>query len=219
VFVLVLLFVTTTGSEIMNIRKLKGALMALCLLLALSACGHKHNSSATNASVRVVNATHVAGLALTATNSASSSSSAATVATGVAAGAASSYVNVTTGSTNMVGSVADGSLTASNSAFYTLNENIYYTFVAYSRNGIINLVQMVDNQSAPATGFSLLSVYNPTPDAGPLDIYLVTPGATVDSTVTPKYQNVYQGGSTLAQFQKAPTILSLPHTTSRRMSV
>ena len=57
-------------------------LLTLIVLALCTACGHKHNSSSTStSSIRLVNATKVAGLSLTVTNS-TANSTAQTVATG-----------------------------------------------------------------------------------------------------------------------------------------
>ncbi|HVY22772.1 MAG TPA: DUF4397 domain-containing protein [Steroidobacteraceae bacterium] len=186
--------------------KSRSCLMLLTLGLAvlLTACGHHNNSAPTTANVRIVNATHVANLTLTSTNTASGST-AVTVASSVAAGGSSSYTAVDSGTTALVGSVGDGSLAASNSTTVGLTAGSYYTVIAFARNGIITLVTLLDGQTAPATGFALFSISNPAPDAGPLDVYVVSPGAAIDDTVTPKYQNVFSGGNSLAQSIAAGT--------------
>ena len=175
------------------------SLLALCALLLTAACGGKHkDSAATTANVRVVNLTKVASLTLTGTNSAANST-AVTIASGIAANSASSYVAVTAGNTSLVASVAGGTLTASNSSGIGLTASSYYTVVAYQRNDTINLYSMIDNQTAPASGFALLNISNPASDAGPLDVYVVPVGTVVDSTVTPKFQNVPSGSFSLTQ--------------------
>ena len=180
--------------------KSRSCLMLLTMGLAvlLTACGHHNNSAPTTANIRIVNATHVANLTLTSTNTASGST-AVTVASKIAAGQSSAYTAVDSGTSAFVGSVGDGSLTSSNSTTLGLTASNYYTIVAYARNGIINLTALLDSQTAPATGFALLSISNPAPDAGPLDVYVVSQGAAIDDTVTPKYPNVFSGGSSLAQ--------------------
>lgn len=182
-------------------------LLTLGVIVLLTACHHSNDSAATTSSVRVVNATNVANLTLVSTNT-TANSTAVTVASNIAAGSASSYTTIDDGSTALVASVGDGSLTASNSTTVGLTASYYYTVVAYARNGIINFTTLSDGttgQTAPATGFALFSIGNPAPDAGPLDVYVVAPGSAIDDTVTPKYQNVYSGGSSLSQSIAAGT--------------
>lgn len=174
-------------------------LIALSAVVLITACGGKHNSDTSKASVRFVNATGVSGLGLTITNSAADSV-AVTVASSVAAGTSSSYIVVDTGTSSVVSS--GGSLTTSTSMSVSLSKDYYYTFVAYQRNGSIILQAISDgytNQTTPSTGYAFLTIANPAADAGPLDVYVVQPGTTIDDTVTPKYSNVFSGGTSSAQ--------------------
>ena len=181
----------------MKNRIFVGALALLGLMLC-AGCSHHHKDSTTTGKVRLVNATKASGLTMAVTNSASDST-AVTVATGVSAGGSSSYTAVTTGTSSIV--VSGGSLATSSTAGISINQDYYYTIIAYERNGAINLMSFSDGtsgQTAPATGYAVLSIVNPAPDAGPLDVYLVTPGTVVDDTVTPKYTNVPSSGSAQA---------------------
>lgn len=171
-------------------------LLAVITALMCAACGHHHNNAPTVGYVRVVNATKATNLSLVGTNTASGST-AQTIASGVASGAASSYAAVGTGTVTLAAS-AD-SLTASSSSAIGISQNIYYTIFAYKRNGAVNLLILSDNTTAPATGYAELNIGNPAPDAGPLDVYVVSPNTVIDDTVTPKFQNVSSGGSTLIQ--------------------
>jgi hypothetical protein len=174
-------------------------LIALAAIALISACGGKHKTDTSVALVRFVNATGVSGLSLTITNSAADST-AVTVASSVAAGSSSAYTSVATGTSSVVSS--GGSLTASSSVSVSLSANYYYTFVAYQRNGAITIQAMSDGysgQTTPSTGYSFLSIANPASDAGPLDVYVVQPNTTIDDTVTPKYSNVYAGGTSSVQ--------------------
>jgi hypothetical protein len=79
-----------------------------------------------------------------------------------------------------------------------------YTALAYQRGDVVYSAVYADNQAVPTTGFSSLDVANLSQDAGPLDVYLVSPPSTDLSLLSPTFSSV-QGLSTASTFAAAPT--------------
>ena len=76
------------------------------------------------------------------------------------------------------------------------------TLIAYVRSGAINTYVLTDNQTTPASAsFSLISVANVAGDAGTLDVYLVSPGVSLNG-VAPVFSGM---GSKTTSAAKAIT--------------
>jgi hypothetical protein len=169
-----------------------------CAVLALcAACGGGGGKSQSNAQIRLVNSTHSSALSLTATSTASSTATATTVNSAVAEGAAGSYGTLAAGNYTVNVGTSDGSLTASTQTL-SLAGNANYTLVAYQRGGVINTLLLTDNVTTPASGFATFTVYNYSPDAGAVDIYVTVPNADI-SNLSPTITNLSANSASIAQ--------------------
>jgi hypothetical protein len=174
------------------------SLLALILLGLCTACGGKSSSSGTAAPglIRLVNATSVNNLSMSATG--------VVQASGVASGGASSYASLAVGTYGIFAGTADASLAASATQNLTIATGISYTVFAYQRNGAVNIRILTDNQTAPSTGFALLTIGNTGPDAGALDVYVVSPGSSL-SGLSPTFSTTASGSTSLTQAIAAGT--------------
>ena len=172
------------------------------LAFMCAACGHGKSSAAvsTVTYVRLVNATQLSDVKLTAVDSTNNPMSTANIpATG-----SSNYLSMTAGVVSVDVSSLSGTLAAPTVSSLSLSGGTYYTVVAYTHNNQIMLAALTDNQTAPATGFSSLAVRNVGADAGNLDIYLVTPGGSITG-LTPTITDVADLGSSLTKLITAGT--------------
>lgn len=172
-----------------------------CLILVAaflcSACGGGgSSSSSTTGNLKLVNATQVSGLILTAGSTALTS--------GIASGAASSYASISTGSHSIFVSASDSSLATSATTSITISSDTNYTVVAYARGGQIKLLTITDSKSTPSTGFASVTTYNAGSDAGAVDVYVVTPGASI-TDLTPTFSDVVAAGTSLTNSVAAGT--------------
>jgi len=169
--------------------------LAVFALGMFTACGgKKHDSTPTPAHIRVVNATHAAGMTLTLTD-ATDSTKVVSVNSGLAAGAAGSYTDVAVATYNGVASVTGGALSASTSFSFQYATDVKYTAIAFERNNAIEVRIVADNITAPSSGFALFTAGNPAPDAGPLDVYFVPVGTAIDG-LSPTILYSYSGSIT-----------------------
>ncbi len=163
---------------------------------SLSACGGSDSSTSTPAHLRLVNATGVDALKLTADTT--------TINSGISNGTASSYASIDADTYSVFVSATDGSLATSATASYALTADDYYTVVAYARGGQIKLLAITDDVDTPATNFASLTIANAGSDAGALDVYIVTPGSSI-SDLTPTFSNVSAAGTSLTNSVSAGT--------------
>lgn len=190
----------------MNRRSIFSWVFVLVAVFMLSGCdditgGDDNDDTATStSSLRLANATRVNGLQLVATSSSSSSSSSTTTVstTNVDSGTASSYVSLTSGTWSAIVSDPSGVLSASNTTSLSLSTDVKYTVVAYGRSGQIRLLALADSQSAASSGYASLTIANPGADNGALDVYLLAPGSSFTTDLTPTFSNVTTGGTSLA---------------------
>jgi hypothetical protein len=91
----------------------------------------------------------------------------------VAYGGVSTYTTVADGSQATVvedTSVSGSPVTLLNTT-RTLTKDGLYTIIVYGFPGNPKSVQMVENQTAPATGYANVSILNTSPDVGSVDVY------------------------------------------------
>jgi len=151
----------------------------------LTACGHSSNNTAP-ADVRLVN---------TAPTPVTMTLNGGYPLTGIATDSASGYAQVPAGTYTVSVSSTNGSLNPS-SQTAALGTNEGYTTIAYARGNSVYSSTITDNLAVPAVGFSTLDVANVSPDAGPLDVYLLPPGTT---SLTPSFSPNFIGVSYQAQ--------------------
>ena len=155
-------------------------LLALVAVLLAGCLGSNSDSASSTAStqstVRLVNASSdYAQLTLY--------SSGTALASGIAFGGASTYSTVTSGSTTFT-LQADGSGSTLAQSTVTLSTSVDYTMIAVTTGQQLQLVQMTDNEAAPASGSAKLRISNLSQDAGSVDIY-VTDVSIASSSAAP----------------------------------
>ena len=129
----------------------------------------------------------------------------AAVLTNVAYKAASSYLEVPSGSRNLKVR-ATGTSTVVIDQNGTLAQNSFYTVLATGRVASIAPVVLTDDQTSPASGNVRLRLVHASPTAGNVDIYVTAPTADI-ATATPTLANV--------AFRAASNYLEVPAGTYR----
>lgn len=129
----------------------------------------------------------------------------AAVLTNVAYKAASSYLEVPSGSRNLKVR-ATGTSTVVIDQNGTLAQNSFYTVLATGRVASIAPVVLTDDQTSPASGSVRLRLVHASPTAGNVDIYVTAPTADI-ATATPTLANV--------AFRAASNYLEVPAGTYR----
>jgi Domain of unknown function (DUF4397) len=166
--------------EPMNRRswgRLTAGLIGVPLLGGVTACGG--SSSDGDANVRLVNASagypsldfYVGGTLY---------------ASSVAYGTKSDYIGVDAGSYTTA-FMAAGSTTAVLSQTHSLAEDAPTTLVAYGWNGSLKAFALTDTESAPASGYTKVMVYNTAADAGSVNVYLGGEGSDVANATAVAY--------------------------------
>jgi Domain of unknown function (DUF4397) len=147
-------------------------------LVALQGCGSSGSSSSGDAQIRLVNATHNhASIDLIANPSSVTPASSNKQINSVTVQGASGYVTLGAGAYTM--QVTDvGSLSAIATTSPTLTKDVQYSLVAYESNGAVKTTFITESDAAPASGASIVRIYNAAPDAGAVDVYITDP--TVD---------------------------------------
>jgi len=181
---------------------LKKPTLALTLLatLAISACDDDSDvtAPATTAQLRVVHASPDApNVDVLVDNSAA--------LTNVAYKAASTYLQVPSGSRNLKVR-ATGTTTVVIDQTATLNQGSAYTVIATGRVASIAPLVLTDDQTNPATGNVRVRLVHASPTAGNVDIYVTAPTADI-ATATPTLANV--------AFRVASNYLEVPAGTYR----
>ncbi len=171
----------------MNKWLFRRALAVVLALLALTGCSgidgitgddSSSDDEATVAKVRLVNLTTASDLLLTVDDSA--------LIQNIGSGGASAYAELAADSYSVVVSSASAALTATSTASLSLSAAHVYTLVAYERGGQIKFFSWTDETGDDDTdidavsGYTYLTVMNAGSDAGMLDVYLVTPGTSLD---------------------------------------
>jgi hypothetical protein len=155
-------------------RRVLGAL-ALGLAATLAGCGSGNNDNGT-AQVRLVNASPgYASLDFYLDSSTTASIS------NVATGAASDYINVSSGAH---ASTLDpnGTTTVAQSQSRTFAGGNSYTILAAGWQGALYTFQLTDNEPAPDSGQAKVRVINAAQDAGPVDVYVTAANDALTST-------------------------------------
>jgi hypothetical protein len=129
----------------------------------------------------------------------------APVLTNVAYKAASSYLEVPSGSRNLKVR-ASGTSTVVIDQNGTLAQGAFYTVLATGRVASIAPVVLTDDQTSPASGNIRLRLVHAAPTAGNVDIYVTAPTADI-ATATPTLTNV--------AFRAASNYLEVPAGTYR----
>ena len=181
---------------------LKNPTLALTLLatLAVSACNNDDDvtAPATTAELRVVHASPDApNVDVLVDNTAA--------LTNVAYKAASTYLQVPSGSRNLKVR-ATGTTTVVIDQTATLNQGSAYTVIATGRVASIAPLVLTDDQTSPAAGNVRLRLVHASPEAGNVDIYVNAPTADI-TTATPTLANV--------AFRVASNYLEVPAGTYR----
>jgi hypothetical protein len=119
--------------------------------------------------------------------------------TDVAYGSASPFAGVPAGSvTTTLTTTSNGIVTNLPVTSRTVNKDARYSLVAYGFANAPKSVLILENQTAPDTGYASLNLLNTSTDLGPIDIYLTAPGAPITGTapfvsnITGVSQSVFQ---------------------------
>ncbi|MFA6312931.1 MAG: DUF4397 domain-containing protein [Sterolibacterium sp.] len=143
-------------------------LLTVLLTGCLGSNSDSDSTSSTQSTVRLVNASSdYAQLTL--------NSSGTALASGIAFGSASTYSTVTSGSTSFTVQANGSSSTVAQSTV-TLTASVDYTMIAVTTGQQLQLVQMTDNEAAPASGSTKLRISNLSQEAGSVDIYVTEVG-------------------------------------------
>jgi hypothetical protein len=114
--------------------------------------------------------------------------------------AASAYLSVTAGTRNLKVNAAGTANTVIN-ANVTLNASTDTTVLAVGRLNAIEPLVLTDNNTPPTAGNIKLRLVHASPAAGPVDIYVTAPNATL-ATTAPTLSNV--------SFKAASNYLQVP---------
>jgi hypothetical protein len=171
----------------------------LCLaILAISGCGKSSNNSG-GAQVRFMNAL-VDGGAINVTIGSNSS------ATGLAFEGLTTYQNVDSGSQEFKVSVAGGTSTIIDTTISINNST--YTYLVYGTASAPAALLLSDTISTtPASGLFGLRVINAAFGTASLDVYVTSPGASLD-TASPNLSNILVSAAS-AFVQLAPGALQV----------
>jgi hypothetical protein len=154
----------------------------------LTACGSSSGSGNSGpATLRVINATRNATLAVTVNGTSEFAS--------IAHATATTFASLTAGNETLTVASATGSLTSSTQTV-SLASSVNYSALAYEYQGSIRTVIFAENQVVPLSGFGSINIANLSTDAGPLDVYILAPGTTSLVGVGPTFQ--YVSGTTSA---------------------
>jgi hypothetical protein len=85
------------------------------------------------------------------------------------------------------------------SSLYSVDEKLssgtYKTYVAYGNSGKFAVLEIAENQDAPATSYTKVELLDAAPDAGPVDVYLTDPSVSL-ADASPTFSSV--AGGTIA---------------------
>ncbi|MDQ5896874.1 MAG: hypothetical protein QG612_960 [Pseudomonadota bacterium] len=155
----------------MNPLRWLPALLLTATAALIGGCGG--SSSDDNATVRVINAsTNYGALDLYVDDELRSSS--------IAYGQTSGYLGFEEGS-HTTTLTRTGSGTALSSVSRSLSSDYGTTVIAYQADGSLKTAQLTDSESAPSSGRAKLLVFNASPDAGSLDVYLSASSDSLDN--------------------------------------
>lgn len=183
-------------------RLLRSISILTIVLWFCAACGGSGDDDDNFGQVRLINATEVSNLVLNAQGN--DDDDYAYSRSAGAPGEASGYGDFKTQSYSIVVSAQDGSLTASSTGTLSVSEDDHYGVVAYERGDVINLVTLTEEKDDPSSGYAKLTAINAGTDAGTVDVYLVSPGSSLDDR-SPMFSSLSAGGTSLTQSQTAGT--------------
>ena len=176
----------------MNKRSFFSWLCAGIAALTLAACGSSNSDSSDPPTVRLVNLTSADDLLLTADSD--------EIVSGVTSGGASAYKSIDADTYSIVVSSASTELSTSSTSSVTLVKDTDYTIVAYERNSQIKILAITESTEADdiSSGYAQMTVRNAGSDAGSVDIYIVDPGVTDLSDLSPTFSSVSANGTSLS---------------------
>lgn len=183
-------------------RLLRSVSILTIVLWFCAACGGSSDDDDNFGQVRLINATEVSNLVLNAQGNDDDDYTYSRTAG--APGEASGYADFKTQSYSINVSAQDGSLTASSTGTLSVSEDDHYGVVAYERGDVINLVTLGEEKDQPSSGYAKLTVINAGTDAGTVDVYLVSPGSSLDDR-SPVFSALSAAGTSLTQSQTAGT--------------
>lgn len=155
----------------MNPLRWLPALLLSATVALIGGCGGASDDDA--ATVRVINAsTNYGALDLHVDDTLRSSA--------IAYGQTSGYIGFEEGS-HTTTLTRTGSTTALSSVSRTLSSDYGTTVIAYQADGSLKTAQLSDSESAPSSGRAKLLVFNASPDAGSVDVYLSGSSDTLDN--------------------------------------
>ncbi|GIX53534.1 DUF4397 domain-containing protein [Sphaerotilus sulfidivorans] len=168
----------------MNPLRWLPALLLSATVALIGGCGGASDDD--DATVRVINAsTNYGALDLHVDDTLRSSA--------IAYGQTSGYIGFEEGS-HTTTLTRTGSTTALSSVSRTLSSDYGTTVIAYQADGSLKTAQLSDSESAPSSGRAKLLVFNASPDAGSVDVYLSGSSDTLDNA-TLVASSVSAGGS------------------------
>lgn len=155
----------------MNPLRWLPALLLSATVALIGGCGGASDDD--DATVRVINAsTNYGALDLHVDDTLRSSA--------IAYGQTSGYIGFEEGS-HTTTLTRTGSTTALSSVSRTLSSDYGTTVIAYQADGSMKTAQLSDSESAPSSGRAKLLVFNASPDAGSVDVYLSGSSDTLDN--------------------------------------
>ena len=155
----------------MNPLRWLPALLLSATVALIGGCGGASDDDA--ATVRVINAsTNYGALDLYVDDTLRSAA--------IAYGQTSGYIGFEEGS-HTTTLTRTGSTTALSSVSRTLSSDYGTTVIAYQADGSLKTAQLSDSESAPSSGRAKLLVFNASPDAGSVDVYISGSSDTLDS--------------------------------------
>ena len=155
----------------MNPLRWLPALLLSATVALIGGCGGASDDD--DATVRVINAsTNYGALDLHVDDTLRSAA--------IAYGQTSGYIGFEEGS-HTTTLTRTGSTTALSSVSRTLSSDYGTTVIAYQADGSLKTAQLSDSESAPSSGRAKLLVFNASPDAGSVDVYLSGSSDTLDN--------------------------------------
>ena len=102
------------------------------------------------------------------------------------------YRTTQTGAQPIVVTVSGSSTVVTQTTQDFENDN-RFTYILYGRSNAAQSIILQDNVELPGGGAYKLRLINVAPDAGPLDLYVTSPGAVIDPNATPNISNIAPG--------------------------
>jgi hypothetical protein len=119
------------------------------------------------------------------------------VSSNLAYGTSTGYLSESSGS-HQIGIEPSGSSTTLLQQSISLGSGSDTTVLSYNFSSSIANLVLTDNNSAPASGDFKIRIVNASPNLGPADVYIVTPGTAL-TTVSPTLSNLSFGSTTSYQ--------------------